>query len=384
MADRPERYRLLVLGQDDLLLVLLDPDGRIVRCSAGMDRVLGVQDNPWAGRSWSCLFPPEEAASGVPEALLAQAREAGRAERDGWLARPGGRWLFVRMSLAAYHDHRGSLRGYALFGQELSAQEPAWASLAGLEQDLAARTRQLRELEGSLRDLQRLDALGVLAGGIAHDLNNLLGAVGGGLELAAAEISPARLQIQVRSLQGLVSQSTRLVRRLLAFAGRRPEPEQRVDLNELVRELVPVLAPALPRRPRVLLDLFPSPLTVRGEPVLLQQVVLNLVLNAAEAMSGPAGLITLQTYQAPSAPDRQDGGADQPLVGLEVRDNGCGMVPEVLDRLFEPFFTTKPSGHGLGLHAMQGIVRRHRGNIRVTSQPGQGSCFTVMLPLAGG
>jgi PAS domain S-box-containing protein len=384
MADRPERYRLLVSGQDDFLLVLLDPEGRIVRCSAGMDRVLGVHGNPWAGRPWSCLFPPDEAASGVPEALLAQARETGRAERDGWLARPGGRWLFVRMSLAAYHDHRGSLRGYALFGQEISAQEPAWASLAGLEQDLAARTRQLRELEGSLRDLQRLDALGVLAGGIAHDVNNLLGAMGGGLELASLETSPARLRSQVRALQGLVSQSTRLVRRLMAFAGHRPEPEQRIDINELVRELVPILAPALPRRPRVLLDLCPSPLPVQGDPVLLQQVVLNLVLNAAEALSGPAGLITLRTFQAPPAPDCQGGGADQPQVGLEVRDNGCGMTPEVLGRIFEPFFTTKPSGHGLGLHAMQGIARRHRGTIQVTSEPGHGSCFTVLLARAGG
>ena len=390
MAGQPqggsERYRLLVEGMDDFLLVLLDPAGLVVRCNAAMDRILGRLGPGLEGRPWSCLFRPEEVAEGLPQDLLARAGTTGRAEREGWFLRPEGNPFYARTVLSAYHDHRGILQGFALFGQDLGAQEPAWSSLAALEQDLAARTRDLRQLEAGLQGLQRMEALGVLAGGIAHDVNNLLGAMGGNLELAQDEASPAELQAWLRSLQGLVAQSSSLVRRLLDFGRQGGRAEQTVEVNALVRELVPILAPALPRRPRLRLELFPAPLTVWGEPVLLQQVVLNLVLNSAEAIPGTAGLITLSTFPVPPEPAAPSGpeGTGQAQVGLTVRDNGAGMGPEVLGRIFEPFFTTKPEGHGLGLAALQGIVRRHRGSIQVTSTPGRGSCFKVLLPLAAG
>ena len=173
---------------------------------------------------------------------------------------------------------------------------------------------------------------------------------------------------------------------MLVYAGQGKPALSTLDLNQLVQELTPLLGPSISKKARVQLDLQPGPLLLDGDPSQVQQILMNLVINASEALADRAGGITIRTRLetlAQGAIDALPGG--QGLrpglhVLLEVADTGGGMSPEVLKRVFDPFFSTKFTGRGLGLAAVHGIVRGHRGAIQVSSEPGVGSLFQVLFP----
>ncbi len=235
-----------------------------------------------------------------------------------------------------------------------------------------AEAERLR-LETVFRETQKLESLGLLAGGIAHDFNNLLTSILGCAELASASI-PEGSDAQPL-LEQIVSSSqhaARLCRQLLAYAGKSRFQRSAVDLSALVGETVDLLRVSIP--PAIALDLALEPAlpTVEGDAGQIHQVVLNLLTNAAEAIE-----------DAKSEPGRigvRTGSVDGQTIFLEVSDDGAGMNAETRARIYEPFFTTKFAGRGLGLAAVQGIVRRHRGRIELASEPGRGTCFRVLLP----
>ena len=236
-----------------------------------------------------------------------------------------------------------------------------------------------REAEDEARRLQaqKLESLGLLAGGIAHDFNNLLTVVRSSLELVIRRrqgYEAAREPLQT-ALQA-VGRATVLTRQLLAYAGRAPVEHRPLDLNDVVASMGDLLAVSMSRKVslvRALEDGLPG---VRGDPAQLQQVVMNLISNAAEAIGDREGTVTLRTELVPATSSPAQG----PAVRLTVSDTGCGMTPEVQARVFDPFFSTKGSGRGLGLAALAGIVKAHDGTIRVDSTPGVGSSFVVELP----
>ena len=244
----------------------------------------------------------------------------------------------------------------------------------------------LRASEEALRQAQKLESLAVLAGGIAHDFNNLLTAILGNLELAMAVTgpeAPARPYMERMALG--VSRSSDLARQMLAYSGKGRVHVRAVDLNGLITEMAQLIAASLPKKAQLTLALDPGLPAIEADAAQMQQVVMNLVINAAESLEGGEGIVTLRTQGLEAPPDDPallyPGGhpAPGPCVLLQVRDTGAGMAPAVLARIFDPFFTTKPRGRGLGLSAMLGILRGHHAGIKVESEPHQGTAFTLLF-----
>ncbi len=243
------------------------------------------------------------------------------------------------------------------------------------------------DLERRLLHAQKLESLGVLAGGIAHDFNNLLLAMLGNLELAQEKLSAGdRARLSVEQAIHAAQRAADLTRQLLAYSGRGQFIVHPLDLSRLVEENVHLFRAVLSKSTSLSLALHNPLPAVMADTAQLQQVVMNLLTNAAEALQDGKGEITLSTgvqdcIPADLAHSRLD---ERPPAGrfvfLQVMDTGVGMDAEMLSRLFEPFFTTKVAGRGLGMSAVLGIVRGHQGAIFVDSTPGCGTCVRVLFP----
>jgi two-component system cell cycle sensor histidine kinase/response regulator CckA len=252
------------------------------------------------------------------------------------------------------------------------------------------RAQEEREmLERKLLETQKLESLGVLAGGIAHDFNNILTGILGSASLARMHLPPqTRVEEQILQIEVSARRAADLCRQMLAYAGKGQFLVQLLDLSELVRETMQLLDLSISRKASVRYDLVHGLHRASLDATQIRQVLMNLVLNASEALGDRPGSITLATgAQVVDAEYRQSAGIegdlpDGPYVFLEVSDNGAGMSREVLDRIFDPFFTTKFTGRGLGLSAVLGIVRGHKGGIKVYSELGKGTTFKLLFPAA--
>jgi PAS domain S-box-containing protein len=241
--------------------------------------------------------------------------------------------------------------------------------------------------EEALRRAAKDESLSVLAGGVAHDFNNLLAAILGHASLALKHLpegSPARRHVEKAA--GAVERAADLTRQMLAYSGRGHFVVRPSDVNALVRENLPLLEVTVPKNVRLEALLDPEPPLVDADAGQIQQVLMNLVINAAEAIGERGGTVTVATgvRQVTAADHALWRASGQPLVpgcyvSLEVRDDGPGMDVETVDRIFEPFFTTKFTGRGLGLAAVLGVVRGHRGALSVESRPGHGTVFRILF-----
>ena len=249
--------------------------------------------------------------------------------------------------------------------------------------------REQRELEGRMQQAQKLESLGVLAGGIAHDFNNLLTAILGHAELALFEVGASAAYRE--SLEAIVSTGRRaaeLCRQMLAYSGRSRFVIEPVDLSTLVQGTAQMLEVSISKNTRLLVKLSAGMPLVNADATQLRQVVMNLVINASEALGEQGGTVQLSTravfcdrasFQGTHLPEELPEGQ---YAELQVIDDGCGMDTVTRARIFDPFFSTKFTGRGLGLAAVLGIVRGHKGAIRVESELGKGTTFTVLLPAA--
>jgi two-component system, cell cycle sensor histidine kinase and response regulator CckA len=244
-----------------------------------------------------------------------------------------------------------------------------------------------KRAEERLRQTQKLESIGLLAGGIAHDFNNLLVGVIGNASLAL-EMAPANGQ-EADLLERVIrsgEQLAHLTRQMLAYAGKGRFILERLDLSELIPQMNVLIQPSVPKRIGLHFELDRDVAPIEADRGQLQQVFMNLVLNSAEAIGNGAGVISVRTGQRniDESTIRQHTElanlSPGSYVFLEVRDTGCGMDWSTRSKIFDPFFSTKFAGRGLGLAAVGGIVRGHRGAIQVESAPGQGSCFTVLFP----
>ncbi len=245
-----------------------------------------------------------------------------------------------------------------------------------LELRVEERTRELAVAHERMRKTQKLEALGRLAGGVAHDFNNLLTAMLGYSELAQAQSAEGGSpEASLAQLKATALRAAGLTRQLLAFSRRQVLRTEVLDLTSVVLGMAEMLRPVLGEQVHLELEMDPAAGFLEADPAQLEQVILNLALNARDAMARD-GVLHLATRRA-----RVQG---KVWVELEVRDNGQGMDEEVLSHLYEPFFTTKPLGEGtgLGLATVYGIVEQSGGQICVESAPGQGTCFLVRFPPA--
>jgi signal transduction histidine kinase len=247
--------------------------------------------------------------------------------------------------------------------------------------------RDAQRSEAALRQTQRLESLGVLAGGIAHDYNNLLTAVMGHLDLARELTGPDHAATpHLDAATMLAERSGALTRQILAYAGKGGSERAPLDPGALVRGMAELLHTSLSRKAELVLDIPGGLPMIQADPVQLEQVVMNLLVNASEALEDRAGQIRLSLremgLEAPEAARRFPGFELKagPFVALTVADTGIGMGPGVLERIFDPFFTTKELGRGLGLSALRGILQAHGGAVEVKSAPGKGTAFTLVFP----
>ncbi|NNL85205.1 MAG: response regulator, partial [Myxococcales bacterium] len=277
---------------------------------------------------------------------------------------------FVRFYRSALVDQVGSRVADLWILHDLTAQRVAEA-----EKD---------ELSGWVRETQKFQTLGVMAGGIAHDFNNILLAILGNAELISGKLDPnSPLQTQLAAIVTASQRATDLTTQLLTYAGHGTSLRTPIDLNPLVRELSELMRAAISKKIILTLDLAGDLPRVRGDSGQLSQVILNLISNASEAIGDQTGTIVVRTARSGGTraePPFLDGESETDPVLLEVRDSGAGMDAETRDKAFDPFFSTKLNGRGLGLATVLGIVRGHGGQIRVDSEPGRGSTFSIVLP----
>jgi two-component system, cell cycle sensor histidine kinase and response regulator CckA len=233
---------------------------------------------------------------------------------------------------------------------------------------------------------QKLESLGVLAGGIAHDFNNLLGSILAESELLMEDLTDtSAAQEGVERIKSVAIRAVEIVRELMAYAGHESELFKPIDLSILVEEMLLLLKVAISKRAVFKVDLPGNLPAVRANAAQIRQVVMNLITNASEALEEQEGVISLSVAQIrPSEASWRDTphlpGDGGHYIQLEISDTGCGMTEEIQAKIFDPFFTTKFAGRGLGLAAVQGIVRAHGGTMKLESAPGKGARFTILLP----
>jgi len=250
--------------------------------------------------------------------------------------------------------------------------------------------RALRESEERSRQAQKVESLGALAGGIAHDFNNLLTAILGNLNLAQSQLPEGgAARAHLGKAEATVLKAAELSRQMLAYSGKGHFVVRPCGLNGLIEEMTGLLAASLPKKVRLAFSLGAELPAFKADGAQIQQVVMNLVTNAAEAIGRAEGLITVSTFKADlDAAILTEGFPGQAMAAgaylvLSVADTGCGMEPSVQSRIFDPFFSTKASGRGLGLSAMLGILKGHNAGIRIHSEPGRGSTFELIFPALG-
>ncbi|MGI8988869.1 MAG: PAS domain S-box protein [Bryobacteraceae bacterium] len=271
---------------------------------------------------------------------------------------------------------------------DLWAEVHVYPSDTGLSvyfQDIGGR----RRMEEKLRQTAKLEGLGVMAGGIAHDFNNLLTGILGNASLLT-EIVPPEYSPVVEDIVKASERAADLTRQMLAFAGKGRFQLKKLDLSTEVREILRIIKGSIHKYVAVAVQLADKLPCIEGDPVQIQQLVMNLVINASDAMDGIPGTIAIETKEqdVDDAYIAQTFGAGQitpgRYVSLEVHDTGCGMSEETKARIFDPFFTTKFAGRGLGLAAALGIVQGHKGALKVYSAVGKGTTFKVILPAVAG
>jgi len=247
------------------------------------------------------------------------------------------------------------------------------------------------QLERQMQQNQKLESLGVLAGGIAHDFNNLLTIVLGNASLALDELPPmSPAKESLRAIEKTSLRAAELCRQMLAYSGKGRFVIENIMINDLIGEMVSLFKVSISKKAVLNLNLRESLPPMRGDPSQLRQVIMNLVINASEAIGEDSGVITISTgimectqdYLSEAYLDEKP--AEGTYVWLEVSDTGCGMDQEAQRRIFEPFFTTKFTGRGLGLSAVLGIVRGHRGVLHVYSELDRGTTFKVLFPAIQG
>ncbi len=360
------RYRRLFETARDGIAILDANSGEILDLNPFTERMLGYSLKELSGRKiWEA--PPFEQVPNIRE-VIDQIRDRGVLRVDTLTVRTkDGRDVEVE-AIATLHTE-GERRAIQLNMRDVSER---------------------KKFERELQESQKLESLGLLAGGVAHDFNNLLCGILGNASLALSDTTPENpLRMRLRQIVDAAERAGFLTRQMLAYAGRGRFVTAQIDLGDLIHEIAPLVHTSIPKSVDVRLELAPDLPRVEGDPTQLQQVVMNLLINGAEAIGEDApGTLTVRTslrqIDAREAADlfRPEPSHPGPYVMLEVVDTGAGMDEETKSRIFDPFFTTKFTGRGLGLAAVQGIVKRHGGTIRVHSTKGHGTTFLILLPAA--
>ena len=355
-----EVYRLLIGSISDHAICMLDPAGRIVSWNLGAEKIQGHGEREILGESFQQFYAAEDRQAKEPDRALGEARRIGRYEAEGWRIRKDGSRFWASEVLSAIRDKEGKLLGYAKVTRDMTEKREA---------ELV-----LERTKDELFQMQKLEAIGRLTGGVAHDFNNLLMTMASGLRMID---EPAHAQLRVdiiQSLQNAVEQGQALTGQLLTFARRNPLNPVVTNLAEQIDALTPLLARSL--RNDIVVEAFcePNLWAVKVDPGQFDLSILNLAVNSRDAMPN-GGLLRILAKNLPTG---------RGSVSITVSDTGGGIPAEIRSRVLEPFFTTKEpgSGTGLGLSQVSIFARESGGTMQIRSEINVGTSVTIILPRA--
>ncbi|MEI7685011.1 MAG: PAS domain S-box protein [Planctomycetota bacterium] len=359
LRESEDRFRLLFENSPDAIFVE-DAQGRVHDVNPAACKLHDLKRSELIGRNVLDLVPPERRDLVREDFRRLQAGEIRSLKSFSLKADGSAVPIELTCSAIAFGGDSCLLLHVRDISERQSIEE-------------AVRTSQ--ELEKKLLEAQKLESLGILAGGVAHDFNNLLAIILGNASMLEGRLSAdSPLRTALDPIVRASERAAELCNQMLAYSGRGKFVVEPVDLNRVIQDTLGLLELSLHKKATLLVELAAELPLVDADVTQLRQILMNLVINAGEAIENLPGTIEIATALGPAAPD------GQPSVVLAVTDSGCGMDDATRSRIFDPFFTTKFTGRGLGLASVQGIVRGHKGTIAVDSEPGKGSCFRVHLP----
>jgi PAS domain S-box-containing protein len=375
LGDSEQRFHLLVDAVQDYAIFMLDPNGYIESWNAGAERIKGYTAEEAIGRHFSIFYPPEDIARNKPARMLALARAQGRIEDDAWRMRKDGSRFWANVVITALYDRQGELRGFGKVTRDLTERKRAEDEIVELRAreaaQLAERAKQATELEKAKSRLLNL---------ASHELRGPLAVLRGYISMMAdGTIKPDQLQSVVPILMAKATQMNSLVQQMLESArledSRMQLALRTMDLRSIVERAVEEWRPLAPAGQRI--DLMcDGSVMAELDPVRVQTIVGNLLDNAIKYSLGRGNIVV--TVDAPGSQAR-----------VRVRDQGPGIKPAQMSRLFGRFerIVTEDNQHipgtGLGLHLARELAQLHHGQLMASSVPGEGSEFTLTLPLSG-
>ncbi len=374
--DENEQQLQAIFDTSQAGIIMVNDQNTIIMANQSMSDMFGYAHDELIARSYLSLICPDNFESGRTNMQRLISGEIEQVSSERHFMRRDGSDFPGYISARRHNDAQGRLISIVCIVTDIADQK-------------RIETERL-ELERQLLHSQKLESLGVLAGGIAHDFNNLLTVILGNLDLTRLQLPPASpSQVGIERAMQASRKAADLTRQMLAYSGKGIVQLRKANLSRIVSENVDLFRSTVPKIITFTINLdeeLPSATVDSGQ---IQQVVMNLITNAAEAIGEKPGVISISTGV-------QECGADflalsrleeKPAAGryvyVEVSDTGSGMDAETRQRLFEPFYSTKFTGRGLGMSAVLGIVRAHQGAIMLASEPGHGSVFKVLLPVGG-
>ena len=373
-----ERWLATTLSSIGDGVLATDRAGRITYINAMGEAITGWSREAALGRNFYEVFVVQKEPVRAPLTdLLERAALDGvtfSLEEGHSLRTRGGELRALDDTIAPIREDDGLLTGYVAVFRDGSARKEA-------------QQRRL-QMEQKVREAQRFESLGLMAGGIAHDFNNLLSVITLRTSISRTQVAEgSEVGKSLREIETAANRAAQLCNQMLVYAGKKALTMKALDLSGVVRNAEPLLQAALRNRAALVLKLEDGLPSVVADNAQIQQAILNLVLNGAEALASPGGQLTVRTRRfraTRSFLSQCHLGADLSegeYASLEISDSGHGMGQEMLVRIFDPFFTTKFTGRGLGLSAVLGTVHAHGGTIAVQSAPGKGTTFQILFPL---
>lgn len=372
LHESDERFRL-AFENANVGMCLVDLDGKLFKVNRQMADIFGYSREELEQMTVNDIAHPDYRQ--VSTTFISQAEEgkSDHAEFEKKYIHKDGHLVCGLVSSSLVRNAAGEPCYFISHVLDVTKQKEAEESRLNLERQLL--------------HAQKLESLGILAGGIAHDFNNLLTAIVGNADLALMKLSPESPVVPcVQQIEKAAERATDLAKQMLAYSGKGRFLIEKLDLNNLLKDMLHILEVSISKKNELQLNLEPNLPQVEADATQLRQIIMNLVINASEAIGDNQGVIAITTgCQQCDRLCLEDFGlhenlAEGPYLFLEVTDTGCGMDSETISKIFDPFFTTKFTGRGLGMSAVMGIVRGHKGAIKVESEPAKGTTFKVLLP----
>ncbi len=369
LRETARQFQTLIGGVTDYALFMLDPNGLVINWNAGAERIKGYSADEIIGQHFSRFYTDRDRAAGLPARALHIATQEGRYEAEGWRVRKDGGLFWANAVIDRITDEKGAVIGFAKITRDITERRNAQLAL--------------QEAQAQRAQAQKMEALGQLTGGVAHDFNNLLMIVAGHLQsLKRLVADDEKGRRAAEAIELATKRGAALTRQLLTFSRRQTFHPSLTKLSERIEAFRNMLATSLGASVRLVTDIPPETWPVQIDSSEFELALVNVALNARDAMPPQGGVITVAAENVELTPQQTPARLQGEFVALSIADNGSGIAPDILPLVFDPFFTTKgPSkGSGLGLSQVYGFAHQSGGTVTITSELGRGTCVTLYLP----